>query len=76
MKLSLLTEAGVLDYTGNARTYASPNPIPTGSINQINNLNKGQSTNPRNRLKQHVKECPQCSKGKLCPISKDLMGCC
>lgn len=68
MKLSLL-EDGVLDYKGDAARLAVPNAVPVGSIRTgVKPGPKPKKTTPLQKLKNHVKDCPQCSKDKMCEI--------
>lgn len=74
MKLTFL-EDGVLDYKGRGRTLATPEPVPDGALKhpelKFDSL-KHQST-LLGRLKIHFKDCPQCSKDKLCTVGERII---
>ena len=71
MKLSLL-EDGVLDYKGNARTLATPNADPAGTIGAGIKPAPMSRIGARARFEQHVKDCPQCGES-ICDVGQLLI---
>ena len=74
MKLILL-EDGVLDYKGDAAVLATPNGLPMASLGGVKPAPKPSPRTPRASFEDHIKECPRCSRNKLCEIGEKLSEC-
>lgn len=73
MKLTFL-EDGVLDYKGQKRTLATPEAIPNGALKPGPELAPlGHHFSLLEKLKLHFRDCPQCSKDKLCTTGEQIV---